>query len=492
MSQHSCRKGKYQIVKSQTLSKPNSPRYVITDVKDTTRILLDGNSYGFKSVESAKNALETAQNAIFVNGRVLTESERLTKKGQQTSSKPKPDKPKAPKGYLPPKDFDESLFEVRTKSAPKKTKISKDVKIRKILDERIDFMLNDFKAPSYDEIEPLADYFCRIVFKGYDLNRFVPFKQEGYSEVGTVAPMFLEDLDEVIASVGTATKWNSTEHAHFLDMLYTGNCVAIFDENEEELVGNRWLFQSVMDEYACLIEDAGDMFYTPLYDVIYDENDEDEVEYYERNVLDFVEAERKILLRRLDVDNLFYGYLYAQGWKRFVPLAKASIERSSKEFLEAHPEMTIEMFRESVNSFMTADKIQYNGGSMMDLMLNDVSHVPRPKRKKKGIFSKLLLPINDMVIWRYPESDHRRAVELGMIDCDLLEYKKRTGSSIDIAKNEGLALRELVITVDDMLAELKKDNLENTSLNRIEVAKRLADERKIPVSRRFEPTRKVF
>ena len=71
-----CNRGRCMILRSEVLSLHNT-RYVVTDVNDTNRILLDGNGVGFKTVVAAQNAVKSAKSVLFDdNGNSYTESER--------------------------------------------------------------------------------------------------------------------------------------------------------------------------------------------------------------------------------------------------------------------------------------------------------------------------------------------------------------------------------------------------------------------------------
>ena len=373
---------------------------------------------------------------------------------------------------------DFSRNDAKSKSVKKSTKLS-DNEIRKRFEERIEYLLNEVEMPSYEEIEPLAEYCCRALLKSRDISKFTLIKQDEHNEFGLITPVFLEDIDEIISSVGTATKADSKELAHFLDLLYA-------PEEEIDSVKCRWRFTTMMDKYSSLISHVGAALYTEFYATIYDPEGEVELKYYEEHDDEYKEAERKHLLRRLDFEDMFYRYLYAQDWHRFIPDAKECVGAVCKRYLESYPQLTLDDLRESIGAVVKACKIRYTGGSKIDMILNKVDGVelakPKSKCKKK----------EEVTFWRHPDSDYRTAVESGMVINSLVTYKQYASAAIDVLKEEGYAVRELIITIDDMLAELKKRNLDNTMDNCIAVAEIIAKERGVDVSDSSNAKGKLF
>ena len=205
--------------------------------------------------------------------------------------------------------------------------------------------LQNFKLPSEEEIEPLAEYLCRTLLKNHEMFKWIGVERvyNGYGKLdysGTVLPMSLGDLDELIQEA-ECEKWGQIwsgpgiggvnlfhRRFFFLDRLHTG-------EREDGWEAcHVWEFPSFKDEFDKRIGRMMDFHYPEMTGSLAQNKAEQEY-YNEHNVqhrgFRGVEYDRRLHIE-LEFMELFHNYLAAQDWHRFIEPAREAI-RSRKELL---------------------------------------------------------------------------------------------------------------------------------------------------------------
>ena len=256
-------------------------RYIICDFENPNRIIWDNNRKGWRSVQKALNALKTIYPALHQpDGTVLTFSEYRAEKA-------------------------------------KKLQLQKSETTKLYVHNALQRLL-EFNVPTYQEIEPLAEYICRTLFKGYAIFKWTTDNLDMYDNSGDVCQMNLDDLIALVAETKKECKNEDDGEFYFLQNLYTGEREATYCS------GHGWSFTTFKDVFDKRIKEITEQLY-PIIAAPLHHTDEEEC-YFNENfeLFDEQECEKKFELE-YQFQELFYQYLRKQDWKRFIPEVKRAI-----------------------------------------------------------------------------------------------------------------------------------------------------------------------